>query len=248
MPHRPDSTDARREHVRRAALECLVDGGFASLSVQDIARRAGVSTGILYHYFTNKDDILLQALAMAFREADAALRAEVARAPHMGSGGGAAGGPGGRLPRYLQAAATMGRDHREATRALMAALGHTGASPEVRDRVAHLFADFRRYAHELVLEDLENLHEARAPMSRAQTEAAAALIVAMGIGLACQWAVDPDAVNTDAAGWAFQRLWRTRGPLSDDGESPAAPDRRVSVSRDDAHDREDDREDERGGL
>lgn len=81
-------------------------------------------------------------------------------------------------------------------------------------------------------------------MSRAQTEAAAALIVAMGIGLACQWAVDPDAVNTDAAGWAFQRLWRTRGPLSDDGESPAAPDRRVSVSRDDAHDREDDR----GGL
>lgn len=208
MTQRPGLTDTRREQVKRAALECLVERGFAGLSVKDIARHAGVSTGILYHYFVNKEDILLQALAMAFREADAALRDRVESAPNMGADG--------RLPRYLRAAATMGRDHREATGALLAALGHTGASTEVRHRLARLFADFRGYAHELLLEDAGDVSiPARKPVpARAQTDAAAALIVAVGIGLSCQWAVDPEAINVDAASWAFQRLWHAGGAVS----------------------------------
>ncbi|MDA8197856.1 MAG: TetR/AcrR family transcriptional regulator [Thermaerobacter sp.] len=234
MTERPELTDLRREQVKRAALECLVEYGFASLSVKDIARHAGVSTGILYHYFVNKNDILLQALAMAFREADAALRDQVENAPNTGSGG--------RLPRYLRAAATMGRDHREATQALLAALGHTGASDEVRHRLARLFADFRGYAHDLLLEDAGEVSvPARESMqSQAPTEVAAALIVAMGIGLACQWAVDPEAVNADAAARAFQRLWRTGGAVSAEWDWPAATERCVRGSTDE--------DDSRGGL
>ncbi len=208
MTLQPRLTDVRREQVQRAALECLVERGFRGPSVKDIAEHAGVSTGSLYHYFANKDDILLQALAMAFREADAALREQVESAPHAGAEG--------RLPRYLQAAATMGRDHSEATRALMAALGHTGASTEVRDRLARLFGGFRSYAYDLLLEDAgAGAIPADSPVP-AERQAVAALIVAMGIGLACQWAVDPQAVDPDAAGEAFQRLWHTAGAGDDE--------------------------------
>ncbi len=206
MTPQPRLTDVRREQVQRAALECLVERGFRGPSVKDIAEHAGVSTGSLYHYFTNKDDILLQALAMAFREADAALREQVESPPRAGAER--------RLPRYLHAAATMGRDHGEATRALMAALGHTGASTEVRDRLARLFGGFRSYACDLLLEDAGAI-PADSPVP-AERQAVAALIVAMGIGLACQWAVDPQAIDPDAAGEAFQRLWHTAGTGGDE--------------------------------
>ena len=196
--------DARREQVKRAALESLVERGFAELSVKDIARRAGVSTGILYHYFVNKDDILIQAVAMAFRDADGALRRR----------GGEEQGQGGRLHAYLHEAATMGSDHREATQILLAALGQVGASEEVRGRLARLFADFRDYARELIVEASGDAADDRlagrddaAALPAAQVDVAAALIVAAGIGLACQWAVAPGAIDPAACGTALQSLF-----------------------------------------
>ncbi len=192
--------DARREQVKRAALESLVERGFADMSVKDIARRAGVSTGILYHYFVNKDDILIQALAMAFRDADTALRSRVEEAH----------GQGARLNAYLIETGTMGSDHREATQILLAALGQVSASEEVRGRLARLFAGFRDYAREVIQEASGGAAgdpQAGAAPQSAEVDVTAALIVAAGIGLACQWAVAPGAIDPLACGTALQSLF-----------------------------------------
>ena len=208
--------DARREQVKRAALESLVERGFADLSVKDIARRAGVSTGILYHYFVNKDDILIQAVAMAFRDADGALRSRV----------GEEQGQGSRLRAYLHEAATMGSDHREATQILLAALGQVGASEEVRRRLARLFADFRDYARELILESAGDaaghpeVERDGTAEQAAQVDVVAALIVAAGIGLACQWAVAPGTIDPAACGTALQSLFGSVHVSAGSGEHP----------------------------
>jgi AcrR family transcriptional regulator len=82
MPYRPtEKTEARRaatrERIVAAALEQLADGGYASASVQAIARRADIATGTVYRHFPSKSELF----AEAFRRASArelAVMAELA--------------------------------------------------------------------------------------------------------------------------------------------------------------------------
>ena len=55
-----------REKVLVAALELYTDRGYHKTTVDEIAKKAGVSTGIAYRYFKNKKDLLLAALSYAF--------------------------------------------------------------------------------------------------------------------------------------------------------------------------------------
>ncbi|HEU0100956.1 MAG TPA: TetR/AcrR family transcriptional regulator [Mycobacteriales bacterium] len=55
----------RREQLLGAALELAAGRDLTSLSVQEIATHAGVSEGLLYHYFPNKDALLLAAVQRA---------------------------------------------------------------------------------------------------------------------------------------------------------------------------------------
>ena len=49
--------DARPQELLAAALDLFVERGFASTRLEDVAKRAGVSKGTLYLYFTNKEDL-----------------------------------------------------------------------------------------------------------------------------------------------------------------------------------------------
>lgn len=50
--------DARPDEVLDAALAVFVDKGFSAAKVEDIARRAGVSKGLVYLYFPSKEALL----------------------------------------------------------------------------------------------------------------------------------------------------------------------------------------------
>ena len=49
--------DARPQELLDAALDLFVERGYASTRLEDVARRAGVSKGTLYLYFTNKEEL-----------------------------------------------------------------------------------------------------------------------------------------------------------------------------------------------
>ena len=48
----------RRKQILRAAIEVFSERGFHRTRVSDIAKRAGVAYGLIYHYFDSKDDVL----------------------------------------------------------------------------------------------------------------------------------------------------------------------------------------------
>ncbi len=54
-------TDDTRALLLRSALLCFAEQGFEGSSIRKIATRAGLSLGLLYHYFPSKE-ALLQAL------------------------------------------------------------------------------------------------------------------------------------------------------------------------------------------
>ncbi len=48
----------RRKQILRAAIDVFSERGFHRTRVSDIAKRAGVAYGLIYHYFDSKDDVL----------------------------------------------------------------------------------------------------------------------------------------------------------------------------------------------
>jgi len=57
------STDERREQLLSSGVELLARRAHGEVSIEEIAEAAGVSKGLLYHYFPTKKDFILAALA-----------------------------------------------------------------------------------------------------------------------------------------------------------------------------------------
>jgi TetR/AcrR family transcriptional repressor of bet genes len=57
----------RRRQVIEAVLEILEAEGWNGLTTKRVSERAGVSTGILAHYFGNKDSMVADAIRDAYR-------------------------------------------------------------------------------------------------------------------------------------------------------------------------------------
>ena len=52
----------RREQICRAAVAVIAREGYAGTTMRMVAEEAGVSTGMLNHYFDNRQDLLIHAL------------------------------------------------------------------------------------------------------------------------------------------------------------------------------------------
>lgn len=54
----------RRGQIVRAAVKLFSEEGYYTTTIQQIAREAGVSTGLIYQYFKDKDDVLFLTLKL----------------------------------------------------------------------------------------------------------------------------------------------------------------------------------------
>ncbi|MDZ4394568.1 TetR/AcrR family transcriptional regulator [Cypionkella sp.] len=56
-PYRRESEERRREDLIAAALDLVAEGGLHAATVRAIADRAGVTPGLIRHYFTSKEEL-----------------------------------------------------------------------------------------------------------------------------------------------------------------------------------------------
>lgn len=56
--------EERRGQVLRAAVKLFSEKGYYTTTIQQIAREAGVSVGLIYQYFGDKDDVLFLSLKL----------------------------------------------------------------------------------------------------------------------------------------------------------------------------------------
>jgi TetR/AcrR family transcriptional repressor of uid operon len=54
----PDSLPDRRSQILEAALICFAKRGFHQTSMHDISTEAGISVGLIYRYFENKEAVI----------------------------------------------------------------------------------------------------------------------------------------------------------------------------------------------
>ncbi|MDO9640246.1 MAG: TetR family transcriptional regulator C-terminal domain-containing protein [Pseudotabrizicola sp.] len=62
-PYRRESQEQRRDALITAALELMAEGGPQAATVRAIAARAGITAGLIRHYFQSKDDLTRAAYA-----------------------------------------------------------------------------------------------------------------------------------------------------------------------------------------
>ncbi len=62
MGRKPKVVEDRREQILEAALEVFAEKGFDRATNKDIARAAGITSGLIYHYFRSKKEVLLEAM------------------------------------------------------------------------------------------------------------------------------------------------------------------------------------------
>src|SRR5215472_2417396 len=53
-----EPTIDRREQIMRAAVVCFAKHGFHQASMHDISGEAGISVGLIYRYFANKEAVI----------------------------------------------------------------------------------------------------------------------------------------------------------------------------------------------
>jgi len=70
---RQKRSEVTRRRILDAAVECLVEDGYAATSTLSIQQRANVSRGRLLHHFRSRDELLLAALDHLFEARQAAL-------------------------------------------------------------------------------------------------------------------------------------------------------------------------------
>ncbi|MEW6224751.1 MAG: TetR/AcrR family transcriptional regulator [Chloroflexota bacterium] len=77
-----DPAVALRDHLVDAAATLIGRSPLALITTREIARAAGVSDGVLYNYFGDKNDLLVEALVRQFRRT---IEAAAARIPEPGT-------------------------------------------------------------------------------------------------------------------------------------------------------------------
>jgi len=57
--------DERKEQILNVSAKVFAEKGLASTKIEDLVEAAGVSRGLLYRYFTDKEDIFIALLERA---------------------------------------------------------------------------------------------------------------------------------------------------------------------------------------
>jgi AcrR family transcriptional regulator len=71
------SHDERRRDIARAAWRVIAKSGLEGLTTRAVAREAGWSTGVLSHYFENRNDLVLAAFSLVADDVEARVNARL---------------------------------------------------------------------------------------------------------------------------------------------------------------------------
>lgn len=83
MPRTREENDRIRqtakENIRTAAMELFIERGYHDASIDDVAKRAGISKGLTYNYYKGKEALLAEMVASRIDEIKRVMQAAAAQ-------------------------------------------------------------------------------------------------------------------------------------------------------------------------
>lgn len=192
----------RREQICRAAAVVIAREGFAGSTMRMVAEEAGVSTGMLNHYFANRQDLLTQALVFVSERTQERYRRAIEDVP--------AGRE--RLNALLDSALADDTEMTETWRVWINAYGEAVRLPELRHTIEGRLSSW----YELIDRALEGIAPPDAPGSIPWSWRFDAVLNGLSIqALTSEAALDGRQIRDEVIRTLFP------GRLADGGEEPA---------------------------
>ena len=190
-----------RQRLLAAARAAFVRLGYDRATVRDVAREAGVSQGLLYNYFRDKDDLLREVFRQGARD--------VAESLAAGEDGGT---PEERLERMIRRGLAIVRERREFWQ-LSYMLRH-------QPRTAEVLGDALPEWTEAVRARLENLLR---ELGHPDAPALSRVLFAAIDGAAQHYVLQPDAYPLDATAECLARHFGRPLPSAAPGPKARKP-------------------------
>ncbi|MCP3811243.1 TetR/AcrR family transcriptional regulator [Mycolicibacterium septicum] len=186
MQESPADTGSK-DKLRRAALHCIAQRGYAVTSSRDIAREAGVNVASINYHFGSKDALVTEALGECFglwnQRVETAFVGAAGLPPHD------------QLAAILRVAIDSFAEVRSSIHACVETYAPALRSDELRERMAAGYATVRESAVQLAA---NAMHEGGMPVPD-NLAAIASVLMAVCDGLMLQWIADPTAPPDSAA-------------------------------------------------
>ena len=125
--------DERRQRIATAALQVIARNGVSGASLRSVAREAGCSTGIIAHYFGDKQSLLIGTLREAMRHQGKMIADAVAKLDGMG-----------RLQAILEAGMTLDTPREAICRVFYHYASEDQKQPAVIEELASYYSWWRR--------------------------------------------------------------------------------------------------------
>lgn len=139
MP-RPSVEAERKDQILRATCQVIAEAGIRDLRMTDVARRAGISSGMIHYYFDSKQELMRAAFEYNFRHS-------LERRTAMLQGG---GDPLTLLERVIESYAPAEPDSVAAWRVWAELWVHGLHEPELQEINESIYGDWRRIVAGLV--------------------------------------------------------------------------------------------------
>lgn len=184
--------EIRKEQVIEATERCIVDKGLLRMSIKDIAAEGQLSTGIIYHYFHNKEDVLLNVLKASFKKSHEQVIDQL----------GSMGSAREKLSDHIQYINAVPIDNPDFYAVFLNYLGEVRYNPDIQSMISLFLKNLRAYIAAYLEDGVKEGWIAPEDVS-----GISAMVIATGLGLGIQWTIDPTALSLEELGRMYQDMF-----------------------------------------
>ena len=178
-----DVAAERKEQIVRATVECITKHGYHNFSMQDVARTAGVSKGIIHYYFLNKDELMMCVLDKVAGDIERILSQEMDTSSD----------PWRKMEIFIEVCFDIVKTTKEYYQVNMDFWTQINQKNEIRSVIATHYAKFRETATKVIKDGVD-----KGSFRKVDAPSFASYVIAVIDGLSLQWLFDEKVFDYDA--------------------------------------------------
>jgi TetR/AcrR family transcriptional regulator, fatty acid metabolism regulator protein len=175
-----DVAAERKDQIVRATVDCITKNGYHNFSMQDVARTAGVSKGIIHYYFLNKDELMMSVLDKVAGDIERVIASEMQNSPD----------PKHKLEVFVDVCFDVVRSTKEYYQVNMDFWTQINQKPQVRAVISEHYAKFREAAADVIREGIKS-----GIFRKVEASQYASFIIAVIDGLSLQWLFEEEVFD-----------------------------------------------------
>lgn len=174
-----DLAAERKAQIINATIECIARYGYHNFSMQDVARVADVSKGIIHYYFLNKEDLMMAVLDRVSGDIESLLSGTVDQSNN----------PTERLKTIIQICFNVVKEKKEYYCINIDFWTQINQKDKVRQAVANHYSKFRQSLLVVIEDGIK-----AGVFKPIDPQQAASMIIAMVDGVSLQWLFDENVI------------------------------------------------------